>query len=163
MYRPRRTCLQRRSLGPAFPQSLGQQRTSYKSQRSRALCAIVQFNCRAVRVLSRVSSTVHRLVHPSLKRRLAAAMLILGVEGSANKLGEPTDPLAWPNLERVTVYLVHLGVGIVRDDGTILANVRDTYITPPGGKSRKKGVFFAVACGELPACFTALHSGFGRG
>lgn len=90
-------------------------------------------------------------------------MLILGVEGSANKLGEPTDPLAWPNMERVTVYPVHLGVGIVRDDGTILANVRDTYITPPGGKSRQKCLFFAVACGELPTCVAALQSGFERG
>jgi len=34
----------------------------------------------------------------------------LGFEGSANKLG----------------------VGIVRDDGHILANIRHTYITPPG-------------------------------
>ena len=37
-------------------------------------------------------------------------VLILGMEGSANKIG----------------------IGIVREDGTILANVRDTYITPPG-------------------------------
>eukprot|EP00742_Colponemidia_sp_Colp-10_P004802 GILJ01005123.1.p1 GENE.GILJ01005123.1~~GILJ01005123.1.p1 ORF type:complete len:336 (+),score=49.33 GILJ01005123.1:41-1048(+) len=37
-------------------------------------------------------------------------MLALGIEGSANKIG----------------------VGIVRDDGTILANPRKTYITPPG-------------------------------
>jgi N6-L-threonylcarbamoyladenine synthase len=37
-------------------------------------------------------------------------MLAIGLEGSANKLG----------------------VGIVKDDGTILANVRHTYITPPG-------------------------------
>jgi len=37
-------------------------------------------------------------------------MLVLGIEGSANKIG----------------------VGIVRDDGTILANPRHTYITPPG-------------------------------
>ena len=37
-------------------------------------------------------------------------MLALGLEGSANKLG----------------------VGIVREDGSILANVRHTYITPPG-------------------------------
>ncbi len=37
-------------------------------------------------------------------------VLILGIEGSANKIG----------------------VGVVRDDGTILANVRRTYITPPG-------------------------------
>eukprot|EP01112_Ceratiomyxa_fruticulosa_P008336 TRINITY_DN2156_c0_g4_i4.p1 TRINITY_DN2156_c0_g4~~TRINITY_DN2156_c0_g4_i4.p1 ORF type:complete len:337 (-),score=39.15 TRINITY_DN2156_c0_g4_i4:90-1100(-) len=37
-------------------------------------------------------------------------MLVMGFEGSANKLG----------------------IGIVRDDGTILANVRHTYITPPG-------------------------------
>ena len=37
-------------------------------------------------------------------------MLTLGIEGSANKIG----------------------VGIVRDDGTILANPRKTYITPPG-------------------------------
>eukprot|EP01086_Lenisia_limosa_P016032 TRINITY_DN5578_c0_g1_i1.p1 TRINITY_DN5578_c0_g1~~TRINITY_DN5578_c0_g1_i1.p1 ORF type:complete len:337 (-),score=68.11 TRINITY_DN5578_c0_g1_i1:57-1067(-) len=37
-------------------------------------------------------------------------MLALGLEGSANKLG----------------------IGIVRDDGEILANVRHTYITPPG-------------------------------
>src|SRR5690349_12230926 len=37
-------------------------------------------------------------------------MLALGIEGSANKLG----------------------VGIVREDGTILANPRHTYITPPG-------------------------------
>jgi len=37
-------------------------------------------------------------------------MIVLGVEGSANKLG-------W---------------GIVRDDGEILANPRHTYITPPG-------------------------------
>eukprot|EP00741_Cyanophora_paradoxa_P008716 tig00001371_g8438.t1 len=37
-------------------------------------------------------------------------MLVIGFEGSANKLG----------------------VGIVRDDGTILSNPRHTYITPPG-------------------------------
>jgi len=37
-------------------------------------------------------------------------MLVLGLEGSANKIG----------------------VGIVREDGAILANVRHTYITPPG-------------------------------
>jgi hypothetical protein len=37
-------------------------------------------------------------------------MLSLGIEGSANKLG----------------------VGIVKEDGTILSNVRHTYITPPG-------------------------------
>eukprot|EP00002_Diphylleia_rotans_P033337 TRINITY_DN7074_c0_g1_i2.p1 TRINITY_DN7074_c0_g1~~TRINITY_DN7074_c0_g1_i2.p1 ORF type:complete len:197 (-),score=40.18 TRINITY_DN7074_c0_g1_i2:903-1493(-) len=36
--------------------------------------------------------------------------LALGLEGSANKIG----------------------VGIVSDDGTILSNVRHTYITPPG-------------------------------
>ncbi|DBA99386.1 hypothetical protein WJX82_002319 [Trebouxia sp. C0006] len=37
-------------------------------------------------------------------------MLVLGIEGSANKIG----------------------VGIVSDDGVILANPRHTYITPPG-------------------------------
>lgn len=37
-------------------------------------------------------------------------MLALGLEGSANKLG----------------------IGIVKEDGTILSNVRHTYITPPG-------------------------------
>ena len=37
-------------------------------------------------------------------------MLAIGIEGSANKLG----------------------VGIVREDGSILSNVRHTYITPPG-------------------------------
>jgi hypothetical protein len=37
-------------------------------------------------------------------------MIALGIEGSANKLG----------------------VGIVREDGTILSNVRHTFITPPG-------------------------------
>ena len=37
-------------------------------------------------------------------------MLSIGLEGSANKLG----------------------VGIVKEDGSILANVRHTYITPPG-------------------------------
>lgn len=37
-------------------------------------------------------------------------MIALGIEGSANKIG----------------------VGIVRDDGTILANPRKTYVTPPG-------------------------------
>jgi N6-L-threonylcarbamoyladenine synthase len=37
-------------------------------------------------------------------------MIALGLEGSANKLG----------------------VGILKDDGQILANIRDTYITPPG-------------------------------
>ena len=42
-------------------------------------------------------------------------MLALGLEGSANKLG----------------------VGIVKDDGTILANVRHTYITPPGNDPRQ--------------------------
>lgn len=36
--------------------------------------------------------------------------IVLGIEGSANKIG----------------------VGIVKEDGTILANVRRTYITPPG-------------------------------
>ncbi len=40
-------------------------------------------------------------------------MIALGIEGSANKLG----------------------VGIVREDGTILSNVRHTYITPPGTPS----------------------------
>jgi len=37
-------------------------------------------------------------------------MIVMGFEGSAN----------------------NLGVGIVRDDGHILANIRHTYITPPG-------------------------------
>lgn len=37
-------------------------------------------------------------------------MLVMGFEGSANKIG----------------------IGIVKDDGSILANVRHTYITPPG-------------------------------
>eukprot|EP00026_Physarum_polycephalum_P012008 Phypoly_transcript_12271.p1 GENE.Phypoly_transcript_12271~~Phypoly_transcript_12271.p1 ORF type:complete len:336 (+),score=40.99 Phypoly_transcript_12271:45-1052(+) len=37
-------------------------------------------------------------------------MIVMGFEGSANKIG----------------------VGIVTDDGSILANVRNTYITPPG-------------------------------
>ena len=37
-------------------------------------------------------------------------MLSLGIEGSANKIG----------------------VGIVRDDGVILANPRHTFVTPPG-------------------------------
>ena len=41
---------------------------------------------------------------------LTTGMIALGIEGSANKLG----------------------VGIVREDGTILSNVRHTYITPPG-------------------------------
>ena len=41
-------------------------------------------------------------------------MLAIGLEGSANKLG----------------------VGIVREDGTILANVRHTYITPPGARTQ---------------------------
>ena len=36
--------------------------------------------------------------------------IAIGFEGSANKLG----------------------VGIVTDEGKILANIRDTYITPPG-------------------------------
>jgi len=36
--------------------------------------------------------------------------IVMGLEGSANKLG----------------------IGIVKEDGTILANVRHTYITPPG-------------------------------
>jgi hypothetical protein len=48
-----------------------------------------------------------------------AAMLAMGLEGSANKLG----------------------VGIVREDGTILANVRHTFITPPG----------APTCVAMPA------------
>lgn len=37
-------------------------------------------------------------------------MIALGLEGSANKLG----------------------VGILKEGGQILANIRDTYITPPG-------------------------------
>jgi len=37
-------------------------------------------------------------------------MIVLGLEGSANKLG----------------------VGIVRDDGVVLSNVRNTFISPPG-------------------------------
>jgi len=37
-------------------------------------------------------------------------MIALGIEGSANKIG----------------------VGILKEDGTILANPRLTYITPPG-------------------------------
>jgi N6-L-threonylcarbamoyladenine synthase len=37
-------------------------------------------------------------------------LIVLGIEGSANKIG----------------------VGIVTGDGTILANPRTTYITPPG-------------------------------
>jgi N6-L-threonylcarbamoyladenine synthase len=37
-------------------------------------------------------------------------MIVIGFEGSANKLG----------------------IGIVKDDGTILVNIRHTYITPPG-------------------------------
>nr|WCZ58706.1 tRNA N6-adenosine threonylcarbamoyltransferase [Seculamonas ecuadoriensis] len=40
----------------------------------------------------------------------ASRLIALGFEGSANKLG----------------------IGIVTDDGTILANVRHTFITPPG-------------------------------
>ncbi len=47
-------------------------------------------------------------------------VLILGIEGSANKIG----------------------VGIVRDDGTILANVRRTYITPPGQVLEKVLIIF---------------------
>ena len=39
-----------------------------------------------------------------------SGMIALGIEGSANKLG----------------------VGIVREDGSILSNVRHTFITPPG-------------------------------
>lgn len=42
--------------------------------------------------------------------KLLDKMLCLGIEGSANKIG----------------------VGIVREDGTILANPRKTYVTPPG-------------------------------
>eukprot|EP01132_Coremiostelium_polycephalum_P010939 gene10939-13398_t len=37
-------------------------------------------------------------------------VLVMGFEGSANKLG----------------------IGIVKDDGTIISNIRHTYITPPG-------------------------------
>ncbi|KYQ89605.1 Glycoprotein endopeptidase - like protein [Tieghemostelium lacteum] len=37
-------------------------------------------------------------------------VIVMGFEGSANKLG----------------------IGIVKDDGTILSNIRHTYITPPG-------------------------------
>mgnify|MGYP001174107391 CR=1 FL=1 len=37
-------------------------------------------------------------------------LIVMGFEGSANKIG----------------------IGIVKEDGTILANVRTTYITPPG-------------------------------
>lgn len=40
-------------------------------------------------------------------------MLALGIEGSANKLG----------------------VGIVDESGNILANVRRTYVTPPGARA----------------------------
>lgn len=49
-------------------------------------------------------------------------MIAIGFEGSANKLG----------------------VGIVREDGTILANVRDTYVAPPG-------------CGFMPKETAAHH------
>ena len=37
-------------------------------------------------------------------------IISLGIEGSANKIG----------------------IGIVREDGTILSNPRKTFITPPG-------------------------------
>lgn len=37
-------------------------------------------------------------------------MIALGIEGSANKIG----------------------IGIVKEDGTILANPKTTFITPPG-------------------------------
>jgi hypothetical protein len=37
-------------------------------------------------------------------------LIVMGFEGSANKIG----------------------IGIVKEDGTILSNVRRTYITPPG-------------------------------
>lgn len=48
-------------------------------------------------------------------------MIVIGFEGSANKIG----------------------VGIVKDDGTILANVRHTYITPPGeGFFKKQKKYF---------------------
>ena len=52
-------------------------------------------------------------------------MLAISLEGSANKLG----------------------VGIVREDGTILANVRHTYITPPGARTQKA----APATSEHPS------------
>lgn len=39
---------------------------------------------------------------------------MMGFEGSANKIG----------------------IGIVTEDGTILANVRHTYITPPGSYAK---------------------------
>eukprot|EP00960_Hanusia_phi_P043040 755833-Hanusia_phi.AAC.9 len=42
-------------------------------------------------------------------------MLALGLEGSANKLG----------------------IGVVREDGTILSNVRHTFVTPPGRSIRE--------------------------
>ena len=46
----------------------------------------------------------------------------LGLEGSANKLA----------------------IGVVKDDGTILSNLRDTYITPPGEGFKPNETVFEI-------------------
>lgn len=62
--------------------------------------------CREGHPLLRCGHSASELV----KGALPTTMLVLGLEGSANKLG----------------------VGVVDDKGTILANVRHTFVTPPG-------------------------------
>ena len=52
-------------------------------------------------------------------------MIALGIEGSANKLG----------------------AGIVREDGSILSNVRHTFITPPGHSHLVQS-----ACVDIESC-----------
>eukprot|EP00803_Ostreobium_quekettii_P010376 evm.model.scf_74.11 EVM.evm.TU.scf_74.11 scf_74:71275-71631(-) len=62
-------------------------------------------------------------------------MIILGVEGSANKLG----------------------VGVIRDDGEILSNPRRTFVAPPGEGFMPR----QTAAHHKGACFgarTGLHA-----
>jgi hypothetical protein len=67
----------------------------------------------------------------------------LGIEGSANKIGEETK--LFINACRFHIFFILFcsGVGIVDESGNVLANPRLTYITPPGS-------------GFLPRC-TAVH------
>eukprot|EP01126_Amoeba_proteus_P067208 TRINITY_DN987_c0_g2_i1.p1 TRINITY_DN987_c0_g2~~TRINITY_DN987_c0_g2_i1.p1 ORF type:complete len:131 (+),score=24.08 TRINITY_DN987_c0_g2_i1:139-531(+) len=75
----------------------------------------------------------------------AKSILVMGFEGSANKIG----------------------VGIVRGDGQILTNVRKTYITPPGtgfqpsktAKHHQQHIIGLTkqACQERPFKTTTTH------
>lgn len=68
-------------------------------------------------------------------------MLAIGLEGSANKLG----------------------VGIVREDGTILANVRHTFITPPGAPMCTRNSTAPAPCVPRGAAGGLMTLGEARG